>query len=419
MKKFKVLHLNTFDSGGSAIAARRLHAALLSIGLESTMLFAKKENDSIPNSVEAKPVKRSFLGRMAFRVSRKFGAGLNYWEMSQRLLKGRKAYQDLFSLPFSELNFWDTEAYQNADIIHLHWVPSLLDYSFLGLCKKPVVWTIHDMNPFTGGCHYSASCEKYRTDCASCPQLVGTKNPDLSKDFLEYKKRFLNSDLLQVVTLSDWMSKKVKESSLLGTFQITKIYNSLDLDIFKPLDRGFARQVFNIPLNAKVVLFVSESIENYRKGFDLLADAIKDLGDDILFCSIGASKSEFEPSGKVRYLGKLSDSYSLVLAYNFADVVVLPSREDNLPNVMLESLCCGTPVIAFANGGAMEIIENYFNGLLVEDQNSKELTQGIMNFFRNQIRFDRRLIREKAEQLFSPAKQADSYIQLYSKSLNK
>lgn len=419
MQKFTVLHISTFDTGGAAIAAKRLHLALLEQNIDSRMLFAKKTDMSVENSFEIKSEKKSGLRSLGYRLSRKMGGGRNYWEKSKSFLKGRATHHDLFSLPYSDFDFTKTDLFNKAHIIHLHWVPSLLDYDFFSKIQKPVVWTLHDMNAFTGGCHYSAGCIKYRTDCGTCPQLNGTKNRELAKSFLQYKNQKLKPELLHVVTPSDWMRHKVNESSLMGACEATKIFYSLDIDIFKPLDKSYAREVLNIPKDAKVVLFVSERLKNHRKGFDLLIDAIKSTNENILYCSIGDLGNIDKPLENFKHLGKLTDLYSLVLAYNSADVLVIPSREDNLPNVMLEALCCGTPVIAFENGGMQEIINHDFNGILVSEQSSKSLACAIETFFKKSTFFKKTSISDKARDLFAPEKQAEAYMQLYSKLRSK
>lgn len=415
----KILHLNTFDTGGAAIAAKRLHTALLKNGVNSQMLFSVITDSSVPNSFELKASKKTGVPSLVYRISRKMGGARTYWETCNSILEGRATHNDLFSLPYSDFDFTQTEVFRKADIIHLHWVPSILDHSFFSKFQKPIVWTLHDMNAFTGGCHYSAGCLKYRTDCGTCPQLEGTKNQELAKTFLQYKYRHLKPESLHLVTLSDWMDTKVKESSLMGLCKSTKIYNSLDIKLFKPLDKIYARKVLNIDKDAKVVLFVSERVENYRKGFDLLMEAIQSVKEDFLFCSIGDSGKIDTALENVKHLGKLTDAYALVLAYNAADVLVVPSREDNLPNVMLEALCCGTPVIAFQNGGMQEIIRNDFNGLLVGSQDAKDLANAIVSFFQKIGSFQAASISEKAWELFAPEKQAKAHIELYTTLLSE
>ena len=415
---FKVLHLNTFDNGGAAIAAKRLHMALLKNGVDSSMLFSGETDASIPKSYGLQPTKQTGFNSLANRISRKMGGARTYWETSTAILGGRAQHHDLFSLPYADIDVTQSDLFKKADILHLHWVPSLLDYQFFSTCNKLVVWTLHDMNPFTGGCHYSAGCNHYQDVCAVCPQLQGTKNTDMAQSFMAYKKQQLKTKSLYLVTLCEWMDSKVKQSSLMGAFMTTKIYNSLDVALFKPVDQLYAREVLNIPKDAKVVLFVSERVENYRKGFDLLTEAIQDFGQDMLFCSIGIPGKTNEASSNIKHLGKLTNAYALVLAYNAADVLVIPSREDNLPNVMLEALCCGTPVIAFNNGGMQEIVQNGVNGILVAEQDSQKLAEAIETFFQSISNFNKTAISAHAGQLFAPNKQAEAHIQLYTRLLS-
>ncbi|MDB9721094.1 glycosyltransferase [Winogradskyella sp.] len=415
----KIVHVNTFDTGGAAVAAKRLHLSLLDSGLDSNMLFAKKTDQTLPNSYQLNTEKKSLLKKIVWRLSRKIGKGKTYWERIEQLLHGRDQGLDMFSMPFTDFDINTQELIITADIIHLHWAPSLVDYNFFSRCNKPIVWTLHDMNAFTGGCHYSAGCEKYTTDCSICSQLKGTNNLDLAKTFLAYKASHLSDPNLSIVTLSDWMTQKAKKSAILGHLSIRKIYNSLNTEIFKPVNQSAAKSVFGLPSDKKIVLFVSERVENYRKGFDLLTNALEHIEvNNVLFCAVGAEPEAVFSHNNVRFLGRMNDEYSLAMLYNSADVLLIPSREDNLPNVMLEALCCGTPVISFANGGMQEIIKNGVNGLLVEKRQPFLLSEAIKTFFDTQNNYNRQEISALAHQTFSKLTQVEKFTNLYAELLN-
>lgn len=416
----KILHINTFDTGGAAIAAIRLHKSLLDEGFDSNMLFTKKTRSDIPNSYEFTKPQPSLAQNISYRIKRKLGGGLNYWEQSNELLQGRVTGFDMFSLPFSDFSIETQDIYNEADIINLHWTPSLLDYNFFTNNKKPIVWTLHDMASFTGGCHYSGDCEGFKVDCLNCPQLKGTENIDLANEYLNYKQECLVNKNIQIVTLSDWMTDKVKDSKLFGNYKVKKIYNSLNRKIFKPYSTATARSLFSLPEDKPIILFVSESIENERKGFDLLTSCIDSFSDsNVLFCAVGTSKQEeFIPNPNMRQIGKVNDEYTLAMLYNAADVVVIPSREDNLPNVMLEALSCGTPVISFSNGGMKEIIINEQNGLLVNISNESNLKTAIHNFLKNKKTFSKQDISNFAHKTFNKSIQVKAYTELYKELLD-
>ncbi|HZB12714.1 MAG TPA: glycosyltransferase, partial [Chryseolinea sp.] len=193
----------------------------------------------------------------------------------------------------------------------------------------------------------------------------------------------------------------------------------LDLSVFKPQDKSFARSQFNIPLGRKVILFVSENVTNYRKGFDLLTEAIReiDLASEFLLVSIGKGKTGFSQNGRIMALGKIADDRLMSLLYSAADVFVLPSREDNFPNVMLEAMACGTPVIAFDRGGMKEVIRNNYNGILVEDVTAKGLRTAIELFISGHCIFDSKEIRDFAVHNFDLILQASRYLNLYQRIL--
>jgi glycosyltransferase involved in cell wall biosynthesis len=416
----KILHINAFDTGGAAIAAIRLHKSLLHEGYDSNMLFSKITRSDVPNSFEFTKPEPSLSKNISYKIKRKLGGELNYWEKSNKLLQGRITGFDMFSLPFSDFRIEEQHIYKEADVINLHWTASLLDYKFFENNHKPLVWTLHDMAPFTGGCHYSRGCEVFMTNCTNCPQLIGTGNIDLANENLNYKQESLINKNIQVVTLSDWMTERVAQSKLFGQFNIKKILNSLDSKIFKPYPVAIARSLFSLPEDTPIILFVSESIENKRKGFDLLTACIDSFSDsNVLFCAVGASKQDGATQNKkVRHIGKVVDEYTLAMLYNAADVVVIPSREDNLPNVMLEALSCGTPVISFSNGGMKEIIVNEQNGVLVNTINESSLKNAIHDFLKNKQTFNKQYISDSAHKTFKNSIQVKAYTNLYKELLN-
>lgn len=418
----KILHVNTYDYGGAAIAAIRLHKALLSEGIDSSMLFLYKSNSSIPNTY-AYEIKRKkepvFIVRQLLRIKHKLlPPPIPNYIINQHKLINKPVGFKMFSFNPTDFDITTQKCYQEADIIHMHWIANFIDYNFFKKNAKPVVWTLHDMNPFTGGCHYSDGCDRYKTDCMNCPQLQGTIDDNNAFFDQEYKKSCLSMFSPIITAPSQWLKECSFKSKLFGTFKNQYIPYSLDMSIFKFQDKAFCRTIFNLPQDKKIILFVSDSIDNRRKGFDILLDSFKQLQNaDIHICVVGDKKWTIDYPLEITFLGRINDERLMALVYSAADAFILPSREDNLPNVIIESLACGTPVIAFPVGGVIDIIKTGFNGIIVNDVFSENLTSAIMDFIEEKYSFDHFAIRNDAIFKFSSKIQAEQYLTLYTNIL--
>jgi glycosyltransferase involved in cell wall biosynthesis len=417
----KILHISTHDQGGAPISAIRLHTALLAQGVESSILFLSQENGNIPASfVYSNPTRkyRSFLLKIIFKVKDKFINFIRFQYPQSQKLQNKVPGFEMFSFNPSYFDVTKQQIYKEADIIHLHWVPGFVDFQIFIKNKKPIVWTLLDMNPFTGGCHYSSGCMKYKTECKNCPQLQGTKNSNNSFLDQQYKKAQLIGQAPVITAPSKWLTECSAQSRLFGNFKNLLMPSSLDLSVFKPLDKSFCRAALNLPQDKKIVLFVSYSIENKRKGFDLLRDAIKQVNSPYLhICAVGSFNTGSDSELESTFLGKIYDERLMALVYAAADVFLLPSREDNLPNTMLESLACGTPVIAFPIGGMLDVIITGSNGILADDLSSNSLSLALNDFFDGRYKFNRDKISKNAHELFSPVLQAKKYVSLYEEML--
>jgi len=413
----KVIHLNTFDSGGAAIAVKRLHLALLEQGIESKMLFVNKASNAIKETFEVEARTFTLWDRFKIKLKVLLKQPIGYWQYSGYHLEGQTSNKELFSFPFSDFDLTLNQHIEEADVINLHWVPSMWDYNLFQKLNKPIVWTLHDMNPFSGGCHYSGNCIGFTTDCKNCPQLEGTRNPNFASKLLEYKRKYIKCNNISYVTLCDWMITRLKDSSVFKDEKVFKIYNSLDTKIFKPINQTKARTALSVPLDRKIVLFVSERTDNYRKGGYMLSRIIHILKEEnIYFYAIGASEMPNLDENLVQ-LGVIQDEKTMATVYNIADVLIVPSIEDNLPNVMLEALCCGLPLVSFSNGGMNEIIKPGENGLLVEEQTPEAMISAVKEYFLNSGNYDKSNISENAQSLFNASNQAKAYIEVYQELL--
>lgn len=407
----KILHVNTHDIfGGAARAAYRIHKGLQGIGLDSKMLVQTQLSDDKTVLFPGTKVKKGLaLLRPALDSTFK------------TLFSGGS--KTIFSpawLPFSGIPYLIKST--SPDIVHLHWICGMLRTEDLKRINKPIIWTLHDMWAFTGGCHYSDDCVQFQQSCGNCPQLNRSAKNDLSRSVLSRKKKAWTGLDITIVTPSRWLAECTKRSSLFGRHCVEVIHYGLDFNLFKPLNKTTARQIWNLPINKKLILFgAMRATSDHKKGFDLLYEGIKQLtakwsskSELVVF---GASEPKNPPDFglPVHYIGCLHDDVSLALLYSAADVMVTPSLQDNLPNTVVESLSCGTPVVAFDVGGMPDMLDHKRNGYLVKPFDTNDLAVGIDWVLSDDNRHKELCIkaREKAVACFDIEKVAVQYADLY------
>lgn len=409
----KILTINYSDiNGGAAIAAYRLHRALLAAGHDALMLVQVKETDD-PTVIGPK----SKFGKLK---------GMLRPEIDKYIINRYKnRSHTLFSpgwLPFSHI----TEIIEdiNPDIVHFHWVANaffpIKDFAKI---KKPVVWSLHDMWAFTGGCHYDEECGKYQDACGSCPVLNTQKKKDLSYRLLKKKKHsYAGIRNLTIVGLSKWMAESAKSSYLFKDRKVVNIPNTIDTKVIRPIDSITARQLLRLPQGKKLVLFgAMNATSDPRKGFKELTAALSVLNEPNMELVIfGSSKpAEGSPfSFPAYYMGKIRDELTMQLLYSAANVVVVPSLQENLSNVIVESLACGTPVVGFDIGGNGDMIVHQHTGFLAKPFDPESLADGIYwaihHLLDNQISIN---AREKAVKTFDRSVVVPQYVALYEEIL--
>jgi glycosyltransferase involved in cell wall biosynthesis len=284
----------------------------------------------------------------------------------------------------------------------------------------PIVWTLHDMNTFTGGCHYDANCGRYKTGCGECPALDSESPNDLSRAIFKRKAAIfdrLSPERLRIVTPSRWLADAARGSELLKKFSCEVIPYGLDLDVYKPMDRTLCRQELKIPVDAKVVLFVADSNQNKRKGFSLLTEALAQIADiqGLVLASIGGASNSMSASIPYISLGQLQDDKSIAAAYSAADVMVIPSLQDNLPNTVLEAMACGTPAVGFDVGGIPDMIQNGVTGFLAPLRDVNGLAGAVRLALSDENRGQlASACRARAVVEYDSAVQARRYLDLYN-----
>jgi len=312
----------------------------------------------------------------------------------------------------------------NPDVVHLHWVSyGFMRIETLAAIRRPIVWTLHDMWPFTGGCHYSAGCERYMNSCGCCPQLSSEKRHDLSRWNLNRKSDNWSPLPMTIVTPSHWLGECAKKSSLFSNMEIEIIPNGIDVERFSPHNKNICRDMLLLPHDKKIILTgaIDYKVDG-RKGFDLLLSALRhqrEVVPDVELAIIGMTKPETNTDFgmPVHYLGRLNDEASLAIAYGAADVFVAPSREENLSNMVLESISCGLPCVAFNIGGMPDMIEHNINGFLATPFDTEEFGKGIVRILddtslRNVMSY---YSRQKTENKFAIQLIASRYQQLYDR----
>ncbi len=405
----KVLHLSTSDiDNGGARAAYRLHKGLQLLDCSSQMLVrARFSSDSTVLS------EKSLLTKLSPPIS----------NIPLRLYPNRN------SVMFSPQWFPDILASRAAqidpDIINLHWVCNgYLQIETLPKLTKPLVWTLHDMWPLTGGCDYVQECEKYKESCGACPQLQSHQSWDLSRWVWHRKAQAWKNANLTLVATSAWMADCARASSLFRNLRVEVIPLGLDTDKYKPIDRQVARKLLNLPQDKQLVLFGAATLDP-RKGFNLLISALQQISkygwmDRVDLVVFGASEPNqlLDLGFKTHYLGYLRDDISLALIYSATDVMVVPSTQEAFGQTASEALSCGTPVVAFNTTGLKDIVDHQQNGYLAVPFEIEDLAKGIIWVLENGEHQNlHSQAREKSIREFALEVQARRYLSLYKEVL--
>lgn len=403
----KVLHITASSKGGAGIAAMRLNKALLENDVSSAYLSKDVSLDFYGNTLQYDffKYKKASLFKRVFLKLKSIVCLNSRQKIIQKITNKQSLIKcELLSLPYSSYRLEDHPLVKEADVLNFHWMGGILDYeTFFKKCKKPIVWTLHDMNPFQGVFHY-------KNDVLYNKSSLGEVDAQIEKHKINLLSK---SNLKAFVSPSNWLLEELNKCNFFTGIKKTVIANSIDFSVFENLNRELIREEHNINSNEFVVLFVAESIENRRKGFDLLLEALL-LLEHLPLTLVTVGKGNFHNfKFKNVSLGAVNDSKIMASCYVMADVFLLPSREDNLPNVMLESFAAGTPVVSFTNGGMKEHIIEDETGNLVSHFTSKDLAFVIEKNYMNRFNFSKEQIKKYAQQHFNYKKQAEEYKKIY------
>jgi glycosyltransferase involved in cell wall biosynthesis len=409
-----VLMLNTFDDvAGADRAARRLQQGLRGAGVDARLLVHFRYGDGWDVICRDAPGRR-LLRRL-------------------KLLLGTVPVRRYPNRPvnnFTPALLPDRLAAEVAgidpDIVHLHWLGAgFCRIETLARFDRPLVWTLHDSWPFTGGCHVPGDCQKYRERCGACPVLGSTSEDDLSRRTWQRKERAWRDLHPTLVAPSRWLADCARASTLFRDYRVEVIPNGLDTQAFRPMDQRAARERLGLPQDRPVVLFGAvNALTDPNKGWQLLKAALRSVAvcrPNALAVLFGVDPPVPPPDAglPLTFLGRLRDDASLAVAYAAADVFVVPSRQESFCQTAAEALACGTPVAAFGTTGLLDVVEHHGCGYLAQPYDSADLARGILWVLADRVRHGElsSRARKKVEEEFSLDRVAERYLSIYRELL--
>ena len=413
----RVAMVNTLEQrGGAAKAANRLHKGVQSLGVNSRMFVQEKISDDY-----------SILGPSS-KIARGIGSIRPTLDLLPQLLV--KMQSDAFSIAWLPNPIVKQISRSGVDLVHLHWInKGFLPIQGLKSISQPILWTLHDMWAFTGGCHYDLGCRRYTERCGECPQIGKKRERDLSRWVWNRKNSSWRNLDFTIVCPSTWLANCVRESSLFGKRRIDVIAYGIDLARFRPIDRAIAREWLGLPKSKILLMFNAvHGTTNLFKGYQFLEEILANLEKlgwenlvELIVVGSSRPKNAKDLAFPIHYLGHIYDEISLALIYGATDLFLAPSIQDNLPNTIIESLACGTPCVAFSIGGIPDQIDHKINGYLAQAFDLKDFAQGIDWVIKDWERLNLLSInaRKKAEKTYDIKVQAQLYLDLYREILTK
>lgn len=406
----KVLIVSTSDlQGGAAIAAYRLLNALTKAGIDARMAVRDKQSDN----------------NLVVKIGSDRRNKLNFYrERADIFIRNRFSRQMLFDVSIANtgISITDLPEFRDADVVHLHWINqgmlSLHEIGKIIASGKKIVWTMHDMWPFTGICHHAGSCSNFKKACGSCPYLGSYSSRDLSRHVFLQKQATYTKGKITFVACSHWLQSLAEKSPLTKGHNVVSIPNPIDTDIYRPKDKIAARNKLNLPIDKKIVLFAAVKASDKRKGTDYLIEASRLMAqrnNDIHFLIAGNRSEEIEqqlalPAHSTGYVSP----ENMPDVYNAADVFVTPSLQENLPNTIMEAMSCGTPCVGFEIGGIPEMIDHKQNGYVARYKVVEDLAEGLCRILESdEAETLSANAREKALSSYSENIVVQNYLELY------
>jgi glycosyltransferase involved in cell wall biosynthesis len=409
------LFSTTSFKGGAARAMYRLHKGLHHQGVDSKIFTKKKEIDQ-DDLVLLEVVPQKKINKLI----QKFSIDLNRTINSNTLF----SYDNHSSFLLKKI-----DSLNQTDIINIHWISnfiSLSEIDFFYRSKIPLFWTLHDENPYTAGCHYTNSCLNFKDLCTKCPQIKHNLF-DITKVVHQNKIDFFQSIDITLIAPSKWIYDQAKSSKVFKNKDINLIPNGLDTNIFYKRDKKKLRQDYNIPIDKFVLLFGCQNGNEIRKGFKQILEVVLFLINfptinlnHLAIITFGEASDEILNLGISLYnLGEIKDEEKLAEIYSLADLFLLPSLEDNLPNTMLEALSCELPIIAFGVGGIPDRVHQNYNGFLISPFDTYLFAKKIEEIIVNPLIIKKLKdnLKYQNKEIYSSEKMAREYINLFSEKL--
>ncbi len=375
-----ILLINTYDYGGAGKAVYRLHQNLKTRGHNIKLLVKHKTiaDEAVVQSPGPSLVRRAI--EIAERRVRVPKSDPNYYFFN---IREERNYIPtgimLKQIPFK------------PDIIIANWISTFVNtrnlYELGKATRAPLLWYLMDMAPLTGGCHYAWDCDRYRNTCGCCPALHSTNPRDISYHNFRQKLQYIRKTNLTIVTGTQWLIRQANNSALFADKRLVQIMLGIDSDLFKLFDRKIARAVLNLPSDGKILFFAAPSLSEERKGAKYLSQALRillnilpaDLKERVVLTTAGRDDGSTIADVPFAHkpLGILNDDRLLALAYQSADVFICPSIEDSGPMMINEAIMCGTPVVSFEMGVALDLVQTGQTGYRAKLKDSEDLANGI------------------------------------------
>lgn len=372
-----ILIVNTSErTGGAAVASNRLMKALNRNGIEAKMLVAHKNTGD----------------ERVIEIPGKWRKKYNFlYERLFIFIRNRFSKKRLFEIDAActGSDITKLDCFKQADVIHLHWINqgmlSMRNLRKILSSGKPVVWTMHDQWCSTGICHSTGDCLKFQTHCYECPVLKTSGKKDMAWKTFRKKKRLFQAHRITFVTCSQWLKNTASTSALFEGQNIVSIPNPIDTEVFAPLDKTRCRQELNLPIDKRLILVGAVNVTDYRKGINYMVDALNRLLEDSAFTHTteivcmgnGASSLQSLLHCKVHSLNYVKDEALMSRIYSAVDFFFTPSLFENLPNMIMEAMACGTPCLGFNVGGIPEMIGHGENGYVAEYKSTEDLVRGL------------------------------------------
>jgi glycosyltransferase involved in cell wall biosynthesis len=409
----RVAHFSTWDAGGGAArSAYRLHRALLDARVDSRLVVLSKS--SCDSTVQAFGALPQPFGRLlaGFCCELDSVASRLYPRRSGTLSGGWLSLQTPWF-----------KAAREADVVHVHWAGGFVSARDIGRFNKPVIMTMRDLEPMTGGCRYPGECRRFLESCGYCPQLGSIREHDMTRRSIERKLRYWGRANLHIVAVSSWEADLAAQSSVLRKLPVALIHNGVDTEVFKPYDKQAMRRRWSLPSFSKILLFGAISVADVRKGGVVLQQALDIVmsrypDKDLFVVTFGAGSMAGNGIALPHiHLGLIDSDSEMACLYSAADVTIAPSLEDACPKVPIESMACGTPTVAFGNTGIRDIIHDGHTGILVDSLEAQALADGVAACLTVAEKTGTaEACRRRSVDLFDIRRVARSYMDLYAKA---